>query len=791
MVWPFENNTKKVEKRLAKRSLEADRGRNLVAVFTIGLAVCLMASVAFIYSAMHESTVARLRGQYQSGCSELSYEDIERLAASGRFESWGYEGDGGNIRYADTSITVHFYDEGMRELMRVEPITGAYPKKENEICVERGMLRYLNMPEETGQSFRLDMGDGEQEYIISGILEKENTSRQYDLYISEALAAKGGEKPFTIRFRMKGGDMEQPEHLRTEIKLFYEEMGIPERVTFYSSTYFDLNDIYLGSDMPVYGVALLIAVVCAVVIYNIFYISVMGKLREYGRLKVIGTTPRQLRRVVKYERRALMCVGIPAGMIGAALLVTVLYPGYWNWTRNLQYAAFIIAITVIMVMAATRKPLQLTGKVSAIEAVRSNAYQAVSERHFRTGKPSQTLSVFRLACMNFTRNKRKTALTLISLGLTGVLTACISSYAASVDVEELCRSGFGDGGDYIVDVEDYSTSPVVQRDGLLNRQMREKMLDLPGVDYVTSWSRVDCKVAQSPDEESIYIVGGYTREQMEGYGENDEILEGDADYDALLENDGILVTRDGENLLEKLYHLKLSMGDTVTLQSMEGVSKDYTVMGIVDYRKGSGTYASFVLPEEELGTLYPGIEDFTSFVNIHVTQASDEQRQALYKLVDDPRAVIMALTDMMELTETSLRNTLLLMYGMVGFIGLFALVNLINTLMTNLLTRQQEFGIFQAVGMTDGQLSRMISTECLCYMGVTVLFTISIGTLCGMGTVQLFKKMDLFGKLTYHFPAAAMLIFAGVLFAVYLLFIPVAIRFLHRQTVIERIKVID
>ena len=27
MVWPFENNTKKVEKRLAKRSLAADRGR--------------------------------------------------------------------------------------------------------------------------------------------------------------------------------------------------------------------------------------------------------------------------------------------------------------------------------------------------------------------------------------------------------------------------------------------------------------------------------------------------------------------------------------------------------------------------------------------------------------------------------------------------------------------------------------------------------------------------------------------------------------------------------------------
>ena len=117
MVWPFENNTMKVEKRLAKRSLEADRGRNMVAVFTIGLAVCLMASGAFIYSAMHERTVARIRGQYQSGCLELSYEDIERLVAGGRFESWGYEGGGDNIRYADANISVYFYDEGMRELM--------------------------------------------------------------------------------------------------------------------------------------------------------------------------------------------------------------------------------------------------------------------------------------------------------------------------------------------------------------------------------------------------------------------------------------------------------------------------------------------------------------------------------------------------------------------------------------------------------------------------------------------------------------------------------------------------
>ena len=44
--------------------------------------------------------------------------------------------------------------------------------------------------------------------------------------------------------------------------------------------------------MEVYVLAVLIAIICAIVIYNIFYISVMGKMREYGRLKVLGTTPK-------------------------------------------------------------------------------------------------------------------------------------------------------------------------------------------------------------------------------------------------------------------------------------------------------------------------------------------------------------------------------------------------------------------------------------------------------------------------------------------------------------------
>ena len=82
MTWPFANNTEKIEWKLARRSLAADRRRNLVAVFTIALAVCLMGLCAFLYTAQTQRTIAQIRGQYQSGCTGLSYEGIEQLVAT-------------------------------------------------------------------------------------------------------------------------------------------------------------------------------------------------------------------------------------------------------------------------------------------------------------------------------------------------------------------------------------------------------------------------------------------------------------------------------------------------------------------------------------------------------------------------------------------------------------------------------------------------------------------------------------------------------------------------------------
>ena len=51
------------------------------------------------------------------------------------------------------------------------------------------------------------------------------------------------------------------------------------------------------------------------IIYNIFQISVTGDIRFYGLLKTIGTTPRQLKRMIRQQAFLLCVVGIPAGLL--------------------------------------------------------------------------------------------------------------------------------------------------------------------------------------------------------------------------------------------------------------------------------------------------------------------------------------------------------------------------------------------------------------------------------------------------------------------------------------------
>ena len=92
-----------------------------------------------------------------------------------------------------------------------------------------------------------------------------------------------------------------------------------------------------GGGPPLPPMLLLILFTGYLIIYNVFRISVTNDIRFYGLLKTIGTTGRQLKRIIRYQALALSLAGIPVGLllgwlVGAGLTPAVI--GRLNGVTN-------------------------------------------------------------------------------------------------------------------------------------------------------------------------------------------------------------------------------------------------------------------------------------------------------------------------------------------------------------------------------------------------------------------------------------------------------------------------
>lgn len=80
------------------------------------------------------------------------------------------------------------------------------------------------------------------------------------------------------------------------------------------------------------------------------------------------------------------------------------------------------------------------------------------------------------------------------------------------------------------------------------------------------------------------------------------------------------------------------------------------------------------------------------------------------------------------------QNMYLTVGGLLSFIlALIGILNFINSVITSVQTRRQELAVLQSVGMTGKQLKKMLIGEGLWYTAITVLITLTIGSLITYG----------------------------------------------------------
>ena len=79
-------------------------------------------------------------------------------------------------------------------------------------------------------------------------------------------------------------------------------------------------------------------------------------------------------------------------------------------------------------------------------------------------------------------------------------------------------------------------------------------------------------------------------------------------------------------------------------------------------------------------------------------------------------------------------------------------MNMANTMITNILTRKREFGIMQAIGMSNRQLNRMLQLEGLVFTAGTLFVSLVLGNLLGYYAFFYCRQQGIVGLFEYHLP---------------------------------------
>lgn len=482
-------------------------------------------------------------------------------------------------------------------------------------------------------------------------------------------------------------------------------------------------------------------------IYNAFSISVSERTRQFGILKSVGATKRQMRHSVIYEGMLLGIIGIPVG-IGAGILgmfitfkltgkffgmmlvnkIDVVFGLHVTW-QALVAAAVICFVTV---MISANIPAVRAARKPAIEAIRQTGDVSIRKNKIKTSKLTYRLFGFEgmLASKNFKRNRRKYRATVLSLFMSIVLFISASGFCnylmKGIDVTNATQS---------YDISYRATQDILNKasnDKDSIEKLLENVQDVTDVTYIYNVNDYMVDVDESLISQKVFDVmdGNVTRWSVAIRFVKDSDYRNYLKQMNLDENiymntdDPVGVMYDDITIYSKKYYrlelfntdkLNLKAGNglnTVTLNI--GTSVDETPMGID--ADGIQYYPIVMYPFSVRDKVIP---DEMQQLNYYIK--SDNHKVSYDKMCDmlDTQGLSSYRAyDYAETVAVSRAMTMVVKVFSMGFIvliSLIALANVFNTISTNVMLRRREFAMLKSVGMTKKGFYRMMDYECILY----------------------------------------------------------------------------
>jgi len=826
----MKNNNSTVIRRLTVRSLKSNKKRNFFIITAIALTTLLIGSVFSIGLSLAESVkMNQIRFAGTLAHAAVGHPTASQIDQLNKLDYVKVVGTGNNVGFVKNtpemgkiSLTLHYFDKTEWEKLRSPAyvdIVGNYPEKENEIMVSLAVLKRLG----------IDTPYIGMEIPLTYYTDSENK----DALISESFRLSGWFTSYGFVQSMNTADVilvsqelsqkygKTVENDGSATLMFDNE----SRVSEYCSAL--VSDLGLSENQPVVAVetyetdkghstATLIAL-CAIavflvftgylLIYNILYISVSRDVRFYGLLKTLGTTPKQIKRIVVGQISRLCLIGIPIGLILALLLSLKFVPFFISELRAVSTEAVVsfspfiylgaVVFPLLTAILGALKPAKKAASISPIEAQRYTGVEVKmgNIRLSAHGKP------YRMAFRNIFRDKKRAVVVLLSLflGITTFLT--VTALVFSMNIAKYIESIFE--SDFVLENSAWPSQK-------FDKAFIDKLESLPGFEAlsVTTWERMS--LDYSADIFGKYIANHPMREQVANLAEKDiyenfngfiagvdadalmklnKTLDKPIDIDAFERGESALIATDNPDLFSNVHDLTVSPSYRSENDNTGSKKINIPLGGFVpfDYRGvGSGLAPTVFISNALMREWFS--EPVVSKINLDV---SDDYGQkalvALKQIIGNDYEI--SLTSKMESMEelNDAKTVLFVLGGGISLIiALIGILNFVNVMLVSVAVRKRELAILESVGMSRKQVRRMLVCEGLGYAVITLFFVFTAGSAVSFGIFKLFQQQATYATFTY--PFIPVLLASLAVLAICIITPEIAYRSIYKSTIVERLR---
>ena len=796
----------------------------------IGIAIILTTLLLFVIPSIGKDMVEvnfavinKIYPTWHALYRNVDESTVMKLAAHHDVKTYGLRSDAGYMNLEDATVSMMYMDRTGMELYKVKLKEGQLPQKENDIVVSKGILEALGQNGKIGDTitvpYQILKDDGldytkEKDFRICGFLadnESSKEQKQYTSLVSEAfLKAEIPVEQVKYRFllQVNGQKGNTTADYTETIQNIARQFGISEDDMNINKEYLAANYVDPATIPVIVGIMLIVVLAGIITIYSVYYVSMNQRVREFGKLKAIGATKRQLRQIVLREGMGVALFAIPIGLLigtvavkvvllqfvehakDSNVLITEAYKVVAKGEVQLYYwwiYLLAIAVTLCTVYLSLMKPMRMAAKVSEIEAMR---YQGGSKRQKSSRKGYQFLNIGRLTKRNLAENKKKSTITIVSMAVTGIFVMMVATVLSCANPMESAKSSI---------VGQYEISPIVesgnkehpeyewaevQKNNPLNEGLKQQIEELDGVERVDVFTAL--KVSGGPFEEKIgtEFINGVPEEYAEELKKG--ITEGNVTYEELKSGDKVILDR---ALLH--WYPDIKVGDKLKLNIHDGdntFQKEIEVAAIGEYGTGLTNYNCLIMAKEGAEKLT--INNSSSYFQVIADKDYDEALEASLQAIVDGSGRLQMRTwkNEYDTWENAIQMTRGACYAFIIILAAISIMNLINTMINSVHVRKKELGMMQAIGMSDRQLMKMLQLEGIFYTVGTLIISIGVGSLAGYPLFLYAKRTGMFDISTYHYPVTAAIIIILTLFVIQMLLAIFIAKSVRKDSLIERIR---